>query len=122
MTRQRNDEHSTEFGIWLRNQAVIDSKLGYVTTNIDYLWQNYKTGDWMLMEEKRYGAKLTYSQTKLFQLLNEACLMNNRYRGFHTIVFEHTSPDDGRMWLDDKEVTSAELLLFLKDFDLIVAY
>jgi len=58
MTRRRNDNHSTEFGLWLREQPDIDSKLGYITTNLDYVWKNYKTGDWMLIEENAMDTSL----------------------------------------------------------------
>ena len=60
MTRQRNDSHSTEFGIWLRVQPQIDSSLGFLASNIDYCWTNYKTGEWMFIEEKRYNTAIKY--------------------------------------------------------------
>jgi len=53
MTKRRNDSHSTEYGLWLRDEPSIDSSLGYVATNIDYIWRNYKTGDWMIQEGKK---------------------------------------------------------------------
>lgn len=113
MTQQRRDSHSTEFGLWLRDQKEIDSGLGYVATNIDYLWRNYKTGKWMLIEEKRYGRKAKYPQTALFELLDKACQLDNNYYGFHYLIFENTSPDDGKIFLDNKEITKDELLQFL---------
>ena len=69
MTKQRYDNHSTEFGLWLREQLELDSKLGFITTNLDYIWENYNTGEWMLIEEKRYMGKVGYSQGKLFKKL-----------------------------------------------------
>ena len=122
MTRPRYDKHSTEFGLWLRRQTEIDSALGYVTSNIDYLWQNYKRVEngWLLLEEKRHDADLTYSQRKLFVLLNAACQHDPAYRGFYVVKFENTSPDDGRIWIEQlgshsrEEVSSTELLGFLK--------
>ena len=54
MTQKRRDGNSTEFGLWLREQPEIDSKYGYVTTNIDFFWCNYKSNEWMLIEEKRF--------------------------------------------------------------------
>lgn len=114
MTRQRNDDHSTEFGLWLRKQAAIDSGIGYVTTNLDYLWSNYTTGEWMLLEEKRHGAFLTDCQVRLFRLLDSVCQGAPGYCGFHRIRFENTNPDDGKIWLDGKLVTPAELIAFLQ--------
>ena len=116
MTKKRNDDHSTEFGLWLREQPVIDSKLGYVTTNIDYLWENYKTGEWMLIEEKRYMAEPSYSQKKQFIKLYQCLkgLKNRKYRGFHFLQFEKTNPDDGKIYLNKKEITKEQLIEFLK--------
>jgi hypothetical protein len=41
MTTKRHDgKDATEFSKWLRDQKEIDSSLGYITTNIDFLWKN----------------------------------------------------------------------------------
>ena len=114
MTRKRIDEHSTEFGLWLREQKEIDSGLGFITTNLDYIWCNYKTGEWMLIEEKRYGGKLTYSQQQLLNKLDKLCQADKLYKGFHKLVFENTNPDDGKIWLDGKLISKTELLIFLR--------
>jgi hypothetical protein len=127
MTRPRNDQHSTEFGLWLRNQREIDSKLGYIATNIDYKWENYKTGQWMFIEEKRHGSYPAFSQHKQFRMLDDAQTDSN-YCGFWLLSFENTSPDDGRIWLTrlaktpdeiKVEITKEQLLGFLKDFALL---
>jgi hypothetical protein len=114
MTQARRDNHSTEFGIWLREQPEIDSKLGYVATNIDYVWRNYKTGKWMLIEEKRYNSKPKYYQVQLFNLLNWCAKHHPKFMGFYLLIFEKTSPDDGSIYLNDKSITKHELLEFLK--------
>lgn len=116
MTRQRYDEHSTEFGLWLREQAILESSLGFVATNLDYIWNNYKTGQWMLIEEKRHGGTVTFSQNRIFQLIDKACMGAEGYCGLHIIRFEKTSPSDGRIWLDGKEVSCQRLLEFLEQF------
>lgn len=126
MTRPRNDEHSTEFGLWLRNQKEIDSHLGYVTTNIDYKWENYNTRQWMFIEEKRHGGYPRFSQHAQFRLL-DAVQTDTHYCGFWLLCFENTSPDDGRIWLTrlaktpdevKVEITKEQLLGFLKGFTL----
>lgn len=114
MTQARRDAHSTEFGLWLRDQPEIDSALGFVASNIDYIWANYKTGDWMLIEEKRFNKKPKFYQSNLFKKMDAACRGADGYFGFHTIIFEKTSPDDGWIELDDKRVTPSELLAFLR--------
>jgi hypothetical protein len=122
MTRQRNDSHSTEFGLWVRGQMpnqktsvdCIDSSFGFVTTNLDYIWENYKTGQWLLLEEKRYNHQMTASQKKQFEKLDTLLRGCKGYRGFHFLNFEYTSPEDGKMWLDHKLITKHDLIEFLK--------
>lgn len=114
MTQARRDTHSTEFGLWLREQKEIDSALGFVASNIDYMWSNYKTGDWMLVEEKRHGQEPKYYQQQLFNKLDNAGKSDRHYKGFHLVVFENTSPSDGRIWLDKKEISKEQLIKFLR--------
>jgi hypothetical protein len=113
MTQQRRDEHSTEFGLWLRDQPEIDSKLGYVATNIDYVWRNYKTGEWMIIEEKRYGHQPKFYQEKIFELLNWCCNNHPKFHGVHILVFENTSPEDGCIYWDGEPITKDRLLSIL---------
>ena len=113
MTTQRRDSHSTEFGLWLRKQPEIDSKLGYLATNVDFLWCNYKNNLWMLIEEKRYLAVAKPWQQRLFQLLDSCCQADSNYRGFHILRFEKTSPDDGDMYWDGQIITRATLIDYL---------
>jgi hypothetical protein len=114
MTRKRNDIHSTEFGLWLRDQKEIDSSLGFITTNLDYIWENYKTGEWMLIEEKRYQSDVCFSQRQQLKNLNKRIGDRTRYKGMHLLQFEKTSPEDGKIFLDRKEISKDQLLLFLK--------
>ena len=116
MTVKRRDNHSTEFGLWLREQPEIDSNLGYLATNIDYVWYNYKTKKWMFIEEKRYGYKPKSWQRSIFKLIHQS-IKSLTYCGFHLLVFENSNPDDGKIWLDNKEITKEDLITFLKDFN-----
>lgn len=114
MTQKRRDDHSTEFGLWLRNQKEIDSSLGYVTTNIDYVWTNYKTGQWMFLEEKRYNHKPPFYQERIFKMLGNVAKHDPNFCGFHVIIFEKTSPNDGKIYIDGNAVSKEELLKFLQ--------
>jgi len=117
MTRQRNDKHSTEFGEWLRIQPEIDSKIGYIATNLDYVWGNYKTGEWMLIEEKRYMADVTWSQKQQMVKLHKSIeKIKSKFKGTHLIQFEKTSPEDGKIFLDRQEITKDRLIEFLRFF------
>lgn len=121
MTAPRKDSHSTEFGLWLRKQPEIDSDKGYLAMNIDYLWCNYKSGAWMLIEEKRYMSTIKRWQNQLFGLIDKCAQNHPRYKGFHIIQFENTSPDDGKIVLDSKEITKEQLIKFLSFEPLILA-
>mgnify|MGYP001589208830 CR=1 FL=1 len=114
MTRVRYDSHSTEFGLWLREQPEIESILGFVATNLDFIWANYKTGEWMLIEEKRHSGAVRLYQQQLFDKIDKLCQQDSHYCGFHTIVFQNTNPDDGQIWLDGKLISKRELLDFLR--------
>lgn len=114
MTQQRRDNNSTEFGIWLRQQPEIDSKKGYVATNIDFLWMNYLNNKWMLIEEKRYGRFPSGYQVQMYKMLDQVRTIDKKYCGFHVLVFENTSPNDGGIYLDGRFITSPELINFLK--------
>ena len=113
-TRKRNDNHSTEFGLWLREQKDIASNLGYVATNLDYIWENYKTKYWMLIEEKRYMAELTYAQGEQYKNLFNNIVKSDHFKGIHLLQFENTNPEDGKIYLNGKEITKEQLLMFLK--------
>jgi hypothetical protein len=115
MTKQRVDNHSTEFGLWLRVQPEIDSKKeGYVTSNVDYVWSDYRSGKWMLIEEKRYNSWPKPWQRKTFKLLHDVSQHDPNYKGFHLIIFEQTSPEDGKMWIDGRTVTKEDLFEFFR--------
>jgi hypothetical protein len=121
MTRQRIDNHSTEFGLWIRQQADIDSYKGYRNYNLDIIWwrkQGWnKTPEyWMLIEEKRYMSPVKGDQLLTFQWLHDKIKLLNdpTYKGFYILQFENTSPDDGKIFLNEKEITKEQLLKFLK--------
>ena len=113
MTRKRLDTHSTEFGLWLRSQKQLDQRLGYLTTNLDYIWGNYNKQKWMLIEEKRYGSALRQAQMDMIELVDKCCRADPRYQGFHFLQFENTSPDDGGMFWDNMPISKQNLLRLL---------
>ena len=123
MTDQRRDGKGTEFGLWLRGQlpdqqtdvTKIDSKLGFLATNIDYLWRNWKNNQFMFIEEKRYEHYPKVWQIRSFEVVNRQCVQpgTRDYCGFHILIFENTNPDDGQIWLDGRFITSQDLLDFL---------
>ena len=117
MTKRRYDNHSTEFGLWLRGVPEIDSDDGFLASNLDYIWMNYKTGDWMLIEEKRYMSKMKRWQKDIFRTLHKASKNDPKYRGFAFIQFEKTSPEDGKTYWNNKEISRDELVRRLAGFE-----
>lgn len=131
MTRQRNDEHSTEFGLWLREnyQEKIGSHI-FSAQNLDYIWHNYKESWMILIEEKRYGgmgnSRAEFAQrdthgavAQLLEIASGSVINTARgrraceFRGYFKIVFENTSPDDGWMTINGKFATEEELVRLL---------
>ena len=96
MTLWRKDEHSSPFGLWLRKQHELDSSLGFIATDIDYIWKNYITNEWMLIEEKRYGKLPTKPQLNLLRQINYYLVASKLYRGCYIIVFEKNTEEGGK--------------------------
>ena len=127
MTRQRNDTHSTEFGLWIREQSEISSFIGYRAYNLDYVWwlkEGYNTNPtvWTLLEEKRFMSKLRADQRLTYQWLHKKLISLNdhTYKGIHLIQFENTNPDDGNIYLDNEKINKYQLIEFLTFKDLIL--
>lgn len=121
MTKQRNDTHSTEFGLWIRNQEEISSYDGYRGYNLDFIWWKKKGFNkepefWMLIEEKRFMSDCRSDQYLTYKWLHlKICqLKDPTYKGMHLLQFENTSPEDGKIVLDHKEITKEQLIKFLK--------
>lgn len=121
MTRERNDSHSTEFGLWVREQSDLDSFKGYRNYNLDSVWW-LKEGfaempiAWMLIEEKRFLSECSADQKLTYQWLHRKLqsLNDPTYYGINLLQFENTSPEDGKIYLDKKEATKQELIQFLQ--------
>lgn len=132
MTRQQhNESEATEFSQWLRvrHQNLIGSHT-FSAQNLDFIWHNYKENWFITIEEKRYGGMQNHYAQKaqrdthgvVTQLLEKASgqIINTmrgwrkcEYRGHYEIVFSHTNPTDGWIWINNQHVTEAGLLTLL---------
>lgn len=120
MTKDRIYEGGTEFSLWLRQQSVLDSHLGYRAYDVDYIWTSVHSGKWLLMEEKRYGWDIIKPEPhKIFASINKYCSKDPKYCGWHLLCFENTSPLDGITQLNYKDISVSDLLLFLQ-FDSLI--
>lgn len=115
--REAFKNEATQFSDWLRHRKEIDSSKGYVATDIDYMWTNYKTGEWMLIEEKRWNSDVTWCQKEQFKIIHKACKEDPNYKGIHLLQFERTCPEDGKIYLNRKEITKSQLISFLQNFN-----
>lgn len=111
----------TPFSNWLRATEISAS-----CHDIDFVWHNYEDGWFMTLEEKTRNGNMSFSQRDtqgiVFQMLRASsgrqCLTARgwkpiEYRGHYVITFEHTSPENGAIWLDGKLITKEQLLVFL---------
>jgi hypothetical protein len=75
----------------------------------------YKTNEWMILEEKRRGHEVPYAQKNILTMLHNLAKRNDKkYKGLYLIQFENTNPEDGKTWINHKEVSKAELIKFLR--------
>lgn len=118
MTQKRRDQNCTQFSNWLRDQEEVDSKKGFICSDIDFFWHNYKSKEFMLIEEKRQMAEPQFYQTSMFKILHKNCKRDPNYKGFHLIQFSNQSPLDGDIYLNKKLITKDQLISFLK-FELL---
>lgn len=117
MTQERKikDGKDSDFSAWLRLQPEIDSKTeGFITTDIDYLWKNYKTGEWMILEEKTHGAIVPRWQGEFLQLIDKLGAYDKKYKGLYLVRFENTSPDNGRVMVNKRLLSRIEFIKFLR--------
>lgn len=130
MTRPRFDDQSTEFGLWLRRRSELDSSLGYIASNLDFIWMNYRTGLWMMIEEKRYQdtpekrrnalskhCRKAKAQRTVFEKIHSAAQHDPTYLGFHFVQFEKSCPEEGRIWWNRDEITKDKLVRRLQAVD-----
>ena len=106
---------SLAFSQWIR-RSLPDTSTGYVVQNLDWIFHNYKNKILMAAEEKTNDGQLCYAQTKLFKGIIEPALAlwcernQYRWRGFHSIRFENTCPEDGNIYWDEECISEIMLI------------
>ncbi|MBM3182272.1 MAG: hypothetical protein FJZ86_18290 [Chloroflexi bacterium] len=116
MTKQRilNDGKDSDFSSWLRMQDEISSEKGFISTDIDFLWRNYKTGEWMILEEKTHGAIVPRWQGQFLMLIDSLGEKDKLYKGTYLVRFENTDPDNGRIMVNKRLLSRNDFISFLR--------
>jgi len=122
MTEEPREEQTfkrdLEFSQWVRH-TLRKPSTGFVATDIDFFFQDYKNSKLMLIEVKTRGGDQRWSQKKQFQELDAlvkkgAEFYGRDYWGLHIIKLSGRTPDDSsEIYLDDKLVTRKQLISFL---------
>lgn len=114
MTRKEcSGKRDLTFSGWVR-ENLPNSNKGFMVSDLDFIFQNYKTKKVMLLEVKTRSAKLRKWQKILFANLDKwikhGISKDWQYLGFHTVRFENTDFNNGRVLFDNKLVTEKELI------------
>ena len=119
MTRQEySNTRSLVFSGWIRNKLPA-SNTGFCVTNQDWVLWNWQERKLMFVEEKTHNGKLASWFHKLIkEVLHPAISKFAKeseidYRGYHLIQFENEGPEDGKIFLDYREIAEQELIDFL---------
>ncbi len=58
--------------------------------------------------------ELTFAQEKIYETLVKYCKNDPKFQGYFLLQFERTSPEDGAIILNGKNITTDELFKFLQ--------
>ena len=104
------------FSGWIR-EKLPDSKTGFSVSDLDFILWNWRTKKVMMLEIKTRNSKPRTGQKIMWQNINKWIdngIDNDwNYLGFHLIQFENTNFDDGKCFLNYKEIKEQELINFL---------
>jgi len=106
-------EATKKFNSWVRNKLP-DSSTGYSASDLDFILWNWKTNKFMLLEIKTRNMKCRTGQKIMWKLINKifhkGCPADWQYLGFHLVVFENTTFEDGKCFFDNVEISEQDLI------------
>lgn len=105
-------EKQLQLSDWFR-EALPDSALGFYLSDIDFIVYNETTQKIGLLEVKTRNKQIPEWQRRLL-LITETAIKNGlqewwQYAGFFSIRFENYFFNDGKCYLNDKEISQEEL-------------
>lgn len=97
---------------WIR-EYLPDSSIGFLVTDIDFVFYNYMTKKIALIEVKTNNSQVARWQFGILQHVAQ-CIQKGIYDGWqfaglYLVRFEHTFFDDGKCYLNNTEVTEQQL-------------
>lgn len=113
MTRpEKTGIRPLDFSNWVRRNLP-DSSTGYMVTDLDFILSNYRTKKIMMLEIKTRRSRMPEFQRRLFadidRWIKQGIDGGWQFLGFHLLVFENNSFEDGRAWFDNIEISEADL-------------
>jgi hypothetical protein len=113
---EKTGNRDLRFNQWIR-QNLPDSETGFEASDVDMILFNYKTKRMAILEIKTHGADMKFWQkdflNNLSRWIKTGMLAEQdgwKFYGYFFIQFEHTYFDDGKAFLNGKEVTEEELI------------
>ncbi len=107
---------SLVFSGWIRKELP-DSSTGFAVSDLDFVLWNWKHKKIMFLEIKTRQSKPGKGQRMMWSLIHKWIIKGISsdwtYYGFHLIVFEKTNFEDGKCFLDNKEISEQDLIKFL---------
>ena len=104
------------FSGWVR-EKLPDSSTGYMVSDLDFVFWNYKSKKIMLVEIKTRNSNIKTWQKNMWsnihKWIKKGIDSDWTYLGFNLIQFQNTNFNDGKCFLNGKEITEAELINFL---------
>lgn len=107
-------KRSLAFSKWIKRELP-DSNTGFYVYNLDFILWHKDARKLIIIEEKTRFGELTKGFWMLITnvlapaLRIYAAQNDIDFRGFMFIQFENTCPSDGKIYLNDKEVSEEEL-------------
>ena len=104
------------FSGWVRKKLP-DSSTGFSASDLDFILWNWKTKKIMFLEIKTRNSKPRTGQKIMWKNINKWIIKgidnNWTYLGFNLIQFENTNFEDGKCFLNYKEIKEKQLINFL---------
>lgn len=104
------------FSDWVR-ENLPDSKTGFMVSDIDFVFVDRQSKKILLLEVKTNGKPVPTWQRQMFEVFHKAmrlCMPKGwQYLQYNLLVFEKDSFKNGKVYLNNKEITEQDLINFL---------